>query len=128
MNIFEQASRRKYRFSTAQGLLSADDLWDLPLTSTRHVNLNSIAIDLHKQIKDSAEVSFVETKSVTDTDLETKFEIVKYIIEDKKSVIARNNEAATTKEHNARIDSLIASKKDAALAEMSVEDLEKLRK
>jgi hypothetical protein len=35
MNIFEQATRAKIRFSTPVGMLSVEDLWDLPLTSTQ---------------------------------------------------------------------------------------------
>ena len=57
--MFEQAARMKLRFDTPRGALSAEDLWDLPLTSTRGLSLNDIAITLHHALKHDT-VSFVD--------------------------------------------------------------------
>lgn len=58
--MFQQATRLKLRFSTSQGQLTVEDLWDIPLTSTRNASLDSIAIDLHIQAKGASDiVSFV---------------------------------------------------------------------
>lgn len=60
MEIFERAARLKLRFETKKGQLSAEDLWDLPLSSTtERTNLNSIAISLHQKLKDTP-ISFVD--------------------------------------------------------------------
>ena len=52
VNIFEQASRNKLRFDTnIKGVISTEDLWDLPLTSdTGRVNLDDIAKALYALI------------------------------------------------------------------------------
>ena len=50
-NLFEVAARKKYRFDSQKGLLSVEELWDLPLQSTKSVSLDSIAIALNKEIK-----------------------------------------------------------------------------
>ena len=45
--MFEKASRLKLRFSTSIGMLSAEDLWDLPLSSRNGTaNLDDVARNL----------------------------------------------------------------------------------
>ena len=34
MNMFEQAARQGFRFNSTRGLLTTEQLWTLPLTST----------------------------------------------------------------------------------------------
>jgi hypothetical protein len=75
MNIFENANRSKLRFDSAKGQLSIEDLWDLSLPS-----LDIVAKTVYKKLKDETEVSFIEKKSSTNTELELKLTIVKYII------------------------------------------------
>ena len=64
MNIFEQATRAKIRFSTPVGMLSVEDLWDLPLTSARaRANLDDVARLLDAELKSTSSVSFVNDVS-----------------------------------------------------------------
>ena len=65
MNIFEQATRAKLRFSTPNGMVSTEDLWDLPLTSlnSKRANLDDIARTLDAELKSTASVSFVSNVS-----------------------------------------------------------------
>ena len=45
--IFMKATQKKLRFDSTQGLLTVEDLWDLPLTGTnKKANLDDIAIGL----------------------------------------------------------------------------------
>jgi len=67
--MFEKASRSKLRFMSTKGLLTVEDLWDIPLTSKNGVSLDDIAKSLHKQIKESEETSFVEEVSKKNTEL-----------------------------------------------------------
>lgn len=81
-NVFEKASRLKLRFDTGKGQLTIEDLWDLPLTSSiNKANLDEIARNLHKQLKNDDDVSFVDKDKKSDYIVQLKFDIVKHIIE-----------------------------------------------
>ena len=127
MSIFQQASRLKLRFDSNKGLLSSEDLWDLPLTSTvNRDNLDDIAKKLYKQLKDSNTESFVVKAVKTDEVLQLKFDIVKTIIDIKVAEAEKATVAREAKEKKQRILALIAQKQDEQLAGTSLEELQKL--
>ena len=66
--MFEKASRMKLRFNTQRGVLSVEDLWDLPL-----IQLDNIAIALNKKLQESKTESFIKTRTKNTTELELKF-------------------------------------------------------
>lgn len=125
--MFEKANRMKLRFTTPKGVLSVEDLWDLPLTSsTGKANLDDIAKALHRKLKDEADTSFVEPSATGDKTLQLQFDIVKHIIdiridERNAAAIARAN-----KDKKQMILELIAKKKNEELANASLDELEKL--
>lgn len=119
-NIFEYATRNKLRFEF-KGLISVEDLWDLSLTS-----LDSIYKKLNKEIKQSEEESLLSTKTNVDVELSTKIEIVKYIFNIKSKEKEAKEQAAIQKERKQKIMAIIASKKDEALQNSSIEDLQKM--
>jgi len=130
-SMFEQASRFKLRFDTTRGSLSTEDLWDLPLTSTTgtRVNLDAIAVDLSKQMRDTAEVVSFVTPAATDaakTALQLKFDLVKYVIGVKIAERDKKQAAADRREKKQRILELIAKKEDETLGTKSVEELRAL--
>lgn len=120
--MFEQAGRLKLRFETARGALSAEDLWDLPLTSTRQVNLNDIAIGLHNQMKNDT-VSFVEDVDKPDAALQLRFDIVKHVIEVKKTERRVAAEANAKAEQKQKILAILGRKEDADLEGKSMDEL-----
>lgn len=125
--VFEQATRAKLRFETNKGLLSVEDLWELPLTSqTGKANLDDIAKGLHRELKDSEEISFVEEKKSTDGITKLKFEVVKSVIN--TLVVERKTqaEAKERKEKKAQILALIAQKENEKLAGTSLDELKAL--
>jgi hypothetical protein len=124
--MFEKATRLKLRFDTPQGNLSVEDLWGLPLTSTRanQANLNNIAKDVSRQLKAEGEEDFVNPKSGADEVLQFKLDIVKHVI----SVRQAENEAARAladrKEKKERLLELIERKQDQQMEGKSLEELQ----
>lgn len=121
--MFEKATRQKIRYATARGELSVEDLWDLPMTG-RGVSLDSIARSLHRDIQDS-EVSFV-TPSNLNTVAMLKLDLVKHIIGVRMEEIAHKEKMAADAAHRERVQQVIRQKKESALMDMSIEELEKL--
>lgn len=124
MNIFEQASRRGLRFTTGQGAVTTEDLWDMPLTHARRgYSLDDLAKDLRRQLKDNEEVSFVTPVTRSDEVLQLKFDIVKHIIDVR---LAENAAAATeraTAERKQKLLEVLARKQDANLEASSEEEI-----
>lgn len=123
--MYKQASQLKLRFSTNVGQLSVEQLWELSQTTL------SIAIKSVKKIlkkNDDDELSFLEDTKEVDVENQLRFNILKDVYLTKKKEADELRNAAYIKAHNQKIDSLIAEKQEGKLKEMSIEDLEKLRK
>ena len=125
--MFEKASRLKIRFDSPAGPLSAEDLWDLPLTSsTKKANLDDLAIHLNKTLKDTTTESFVKKSAPKNDELQLKFDIVRHVI----TVRLAENEAESLKKTNAerkqKLLAILAEKQDADLKGKSAEELQKL--
>jgi hypothetical protein len=121
--IFEQAARLKIRFETQKGLLSAEDLWDLPLTSAKGANLDDIARGLYALLRSDNNVSFVNPGQKSDPTAQLRFDIAKHIIDVR---IAENAAAATASANHdkkQRLLGIIAEKEGQALTALSVEKL-----
>jgi len=126
INIFEQAARKRLRFNTPKGNLSTEDLWDMPLSGSNGFNLDQMAINLHNKVKDAAQVSFVDQQAAVDPTEELRFEIVKYVI---KVKLVKRDEAVKARdlaEKKQKILALMAKKKDEALEDFSLEELEEM--
>ena len=125
-DLFEASSRLSLRFETPQGSLSTEDLWKLPLTSTRAnvANLDDIAITLNKKLQDSGVVSFVKKVTKTNEILSLKLEIVKHVIDVLQSEADAHESAVAKFEEKQKLLGFIANKKDEALAGKTVEELQ----
>lgn len=127
MSIFEQASRKKLRFDTPKGQITAEDLWDLSLASTTgKANLDDIARDLHRQLKNGDDVSFVHKDRKSDETVQLKFDLVKHVIDVKLAEADEASKARANAEKKQQILALIANKENAQMAEMPLEELRKL--
>lgn len=126
-NLFLMASRAKFRFVTASGLLATEDLWDLPLSDSRKANLDDIAKDLNKQLKEAREEqSFVKPVAVKTNEIQAKFDLVLFVIKTKMEERDAANALAEKKANKQKIMALIEKKKDETLASKSMEELQAL--
>lgn len=116
-NIFEKATKEKYRFPF-KGQVSVEDLWDLKLQ-----DLDSIFKTLNREKKAANEESLLEEKTAADVELEQKIQIVRFIVKYKQDEAAERLAAKANKEHNQKILEIIERKQDAVLENMSIEEL-----
>lgn len=119
-NIFESATKEKYRFPY-RGMISVEDLWDLSPNQ-----LDAIYKALNAEKKTTEEDSLLGQRSKEEQTLLTKIEIVKYIFAAKHADAEALKQKAVNDEKKRRIMELIASKEDAALGEKSVDELKKM--
>lgn len=126
MDIFETATRKRFRFPSIIGDLTTEQLWDLPLTARSHASpdLDHVARAVNADLKAVTEETFVSDKpDPKKPDLEMKLEIVKHIIAEKRADAL----AAKTRADNAALKSkileAIAAKDNDALANMSKDEL-----
>lgn len=116
--MFESAVRGKYRFPF-KGQVTVEDLWDLSPK-----DLDSIFKTLNAQSKKANEESLLASKSATDVVLDTKIEIVRYIVGVKLAEAERAKAAKENREKKQRLAELIADKQDAELRGKSVAELQ----
>lgn len=127
MSIFEEAARNKVRFQTSKGHLAAEDLFDLPLTSTTgKINLDDMARHLYKELKESEEISFVADKKTSDKVTRLKFDIVKRVIEIRKEEAEVARKAKERRDQKQRLMQLLEQKQDESLQNKSLDELKKM--
>ena len=120
MNIFEMASKLKFRFPY-KGLISVEDLWDLT-----PAQLDTIYKALNKEVKQNQEESLLSTVNTEDAVLRAKIDIVKHIFTEKRLEAANRQAAAENAEKKRRILEIIAKKQDDSLQNMSEDQLRKM--
>lgn len=129
-DLFEKASRLKLRFSSAAGLLSVEQLWDLPITTKAKnaADLASIARDLNQKLKANSDddLPFLSTAKKADGETQLAFDIVKHVVEAKKAEAEKAAEAAANRDKKQQLLALIATKENEELSNKSLEDLRKL--
>lgn len=123
--MYKNATKSRLRFLTKVGQLSVEQLWDLSQNQLSDA-IKSVKKVLKKN--DDDELSFLEDTKEVDVENQLRFDILKDIYLTKKKEVEELRNAADIKAHNRKIDSLIAEKQEGKLREMSIEDLEKLRK
>jgi len=128
MEIFKKASKKKLRFNTNRGVLSVEQLWDLPKDEIRQLVIKSReAVKKSSGEVNDSELSFLDAPvKAKATDDELRFEILKDIYITKKSAEEKAQKKAEARANNKKILELIARKQDEALEKKSIKDLEKM--
>ncbi len=122
--LFLTAARGKFRFSSSVGSLSAEDLWDLPL-SGRGANLDDIARSLYKGLKDAdGDISFVKPAVKTTVELQAKFDIVKFVIDTKMAERDARDVAEAKAATKQKLLAKLAEKQDKDLDSKSAEEIQ----
>lgn len=124
-----KALEQKWRFPSKRGVLSFEDLFDLPLTKNNGVNLDAVAIEINNQLQEKqGSTSFVQTTTENTAEvnkLETKLEIVKTIIKQRQDELEAKNKQAELASKRKQIQALIDQKQGEALASLPLEELQK---
>ena len=125
MDIWLKALRRAYRFDCdgIGGYLNTEDLFDLDLNQ-----LDGIYQKLNTEMKEMQGTSLLNEKPEETEWLQGKIDVVKGVFDIKKAEAEAAIKAAQSKAMKDKIDSIIAQKQDAALADMSIEDLQAMKK
>lgn len=124
-NIFKKAARLKLRFPSIKGHLTVEQLYDLPLTSKSGFDLDSVAKTINAGLRLASEDSFVSTKPNLEKDLEQLcLDIVKEVIADKIAENEAKAKAVANRHEREKLLEVLQGKKDAALANLSEEELE----
>ena len=117
--MFDKASRLRLRFNY-KGVISTEDLWDLSLQE-----LDFIYKGLMAQKKALNVDSLLTTPTPADDLLELKLDIVRFVFNTKQDEADSRKAAAEKKAKKQKLLDVLSQKQDSALAEMSIEDIQK---
>lgn len=126
--LFELATRKKLRFASPKGLLTTEDLWDLPMTG--NTSLDTVSKLANRDVKVSAEESFVVDATPVNDIAVLKLDVLKHIIVVRKAEQAARMAAQEKADRRRKLLDLLAEKdneKDAAMTrEEILKELESL--
>lgn len=126
--LFELATRQKLRFASPKGLLTTEDLWDLPMTG--NTSLDTVSKLANRDVKVSAEESFVVDATPVNDIAVLKLDVLKHIIAVRKAEQAARMAAQEKADRRRKLLYLLAEKdneKDAAMTrEEILKELESL--
>jgi len=123
--MYKQAALLKLRFETSKGNLTAEQLFDLSM-SDLSAAIRKVNAQLKKEKAEDDELAFLEGVDVVETQNSLRFKILKDVYLTKKEARDAAVVDFENKQRKQRIAEIIAEKKDAALAEKSIEELEKM--
>jgi len=120
MNIFQTATRNKYRFNF-NGSLTTEDLFDLKTT-----DLDTIYKALKAQVKLAEEESLFVTKTQQNEELDTKIAIVNFIFSLKIAEQEIRLQLKEKKERKQELMEILKDKQNSELQGKTKEEIEKM--
>lgn len=125
--MYKKAAQNRLRFDSDRGLLTVEDLFDLPLLSSNGPCLDDVAKGINKELKESSEESFVKTAQNPKTaKLQLMLDIVKDVIQTKIAEDEAEEAKVAKKIKKDKILNILAQKEDNKLAEKTPKELKKL--
>jgi hypothetical protein len=128
MDLFKKAAKVKLRFATSRGDITTEDLFDLPLVGA--LSLDTLAMASNRKLREMGDdESFVRKATVGSAVNETeslRLEILKVVIKERQDEADVKSAELAKRQRNDKIKDIIARKKDDALDNMDIADLEKL--
>lgn len=124
MTIFEKATREKFRYPSTKGLLSTEQLWELPLTAKSGFSLDDVAKAVNAELKAIDTESFVATETnPAKATLETKLAVVKHVIAIRIAEDQAAKAAAAKKLEKEKLIAVLGRKQDAVLENLTEAEL-----
>ena len=120
-NLFELASREKYRFATSRGTLTVEDLWGLSMG-----DLDAIYAALKSDLQGLQVASLLTPAAKKSSLLENMAELVAYVFGEKQRAAASRLVEKQRRDKAARVRELIAQKEDETLSGKSLAELQAL--
>lgn len=125
INLFEFASRHKIRFTSKRGALSVEQLWDVPLRSLDGFDLDAVAAEASRVVRDLADGSFVKPgRTPAQEKAEVALEVVKHIIQVKLDAEEEEAEKAANREERANLLRILAEKQGEKLSDLTERELQ----
>lgn len=118
--LFEYAARKKLRFPY-KGLITVEDLWDLPVDA-----LDGIYKTLNSQVKQTQEESLLKRKTAEDVVLSAKVDLIRYIVAVKLAEAEERQQAVLKKQKKDKLLAILAEKQDQSLMNKSEKELQKM--
>jgi len=126
MDLFQTATKSKYRYKSDRGSITTEDLWSLQIPE-----LKSIALSINKELKAGKDDDDIfndaasPIKAAADAVLTNKIEIIKLIVSSKQEDVDKRAKAADKRTKQQHLLTLLAQKRDEQLGAKSIEELEK---
>ena len=108
--MYKEASKLKLRFQTTKGVLSVEQLWGLSL-----MELDTLAVSLEEEYKNSKGKSFLDKKTEKDKTIKLRFDIALDVLNTKVEEKEAAKQEVEDKKHNQKILGLIKEKQDEDL-------------
>jgi hypothetical protein len=124
VTIFETATREKFRYPSTKGLLTTEQLWELPLTAKSGFSLDDVAKAVNAELKAIDTESFVATETnPAKATLETKLAVVKHIIAIRLGEDQAAKAVAAKKLEKEKLLAVLGRKQDAVLENLTEAEL-----
>lgn len=120
--MYKIALMKGYEYQTNRGVVSTQDLFNIPLRSGDGFNLNEIAKTINSQISQSEKESFVDV-SPKETIHADKLEVVKDVISCKLNIESLLEKEASNRIRREKLLQAIASKEDSENDSKTKEEL-----